>query len=44
VQRGPLLIYSARLHLAVLQVAEVLKQVEAMARETGGFLARRDDT
>jgi len=41
---GPMLVYTATLHLSVIQVADVSKQVEAMARETGGFLARRDDT
>lgn len=42
-QRGPMLVYTATLHLAVFQVAEASKQVEQMARDTGGFLARRDD-
>ena len=43
-QHGPMLIYTATINLAVFQVAEASKQVEQMARETGGFLARRDDT
>lgn len=43
-QRGPMLIYTATMNLAVFQVAEASKQVEQMARESGGFLARRDDT
>lgn len=44
VQRGPMLIYTATMNLAVFQVTEASKQVETMARESGGFLARRDDT
>ena len=44
VQHGPMLIYTATINLAVFQVAEASKQVETMAREAGGFLARRDDT
>jgi hypothetical protein len=43
-QRGPMLIYTATMNLAVFQVTEASKQVEVMAREAGGFLARRDDT
>ncbi len=43
-QRGPMLVYTATIHLGVFQVVEASKQVEQMARETGGFLARRDDT
>lgn len=39
-----MLIYTATMNLAVFQVAEASKQVETMARESGGFLARRDDT
>lgn len=42
-QHGPMLVYTATIHLAVFQVADASKQVEQMARETGGFLARRDD-
>ncbi|MEZ4300560.1 MAG: DUF4349 domain-containing protein [Polyangiaceae bacterium] len=42
-QRAPMLIYTASMNLAVFQVVEASKQVETMARETGGFLARRDD-
>jgi hypothetical protein len=42
--RAPMLVYTATMRLAVFQVAEASKQVEAMARESGGFLARRDDT
>lgn len=43
-QRGPMLIYTATMNMAVFQVAEASKQVEQMARDAGGFLARRDDT
>ena len=43
-QRGPMLIYTATMNMAVFQVAEASKQVEQMARDVGGFLARRDDT
>jgi hypothetical protein len=43
-QHGPMLIYTATINLAVFQVAEASRQVEIMAREAGGFLARRDDT
>lgn len=43
-QRGPMLVYTASLNLAVFQVAEASKEVETMARDAGGFLARRDDT
>lgn len=42
--RGPMLIYTATMNLAVFQVAEASKEVETMARDAGGFLARRDDT
>lgn len=42
--RAPMLIYTASMNLAVFQVAEASKQVETMARDAGGFLARRDDT
>jgi hypothetical protein len=43
-QRGPMLIYTATLNLAVFQVSEASHQVETMTREAGGFLSRRDDT
>lgn len=43
-QRGPMLIYTATMNMAVFQVVEASKQVEQMARDAGGFLARRDDT
>lgn len=42
-QRGPMLIYTATMNMAVFQVVEAAKQVETMALESGGFLARRDD-
>jgi hypothetical protein len=42
--RGPMLIYTATMNMAVFQVVEASKQVETMARDAGGFLARRDDT
>lgn len=42
--RSPLLIYTASMNLAVFQVADASKQVETMAKEAGGFLARRDDS
>ncbi len=38
-----LLIYEANLGIAVLHVVEIQDQVEAMARERGGFLATRTD-
>jgi RNAse (barnase) inhibitor barstar len=41
--RAPLLIYTAQIGMAVFQVTESLDRVEAIARELGGFLARRDD-
>ncbi len=43
-QQSPILIYTATMNMAVFQVSEASKQVEAMAREVGGFLARRDDS
>jgi Domain of unknown function (DUF4349) len=42
-QRAPILIYTASLALAVASVIDGLKEIEAMTREYGGFLARRDD-
>jgi hypothetical protein len=42
--RGPMLVYTAMLRLAVIQVAEASKEIERMARESGGWLSRRDDT
>jgi hypothetical protein len=43
VVRGPLLIYTAQITIAVFEVNASLGQVDALARELGGFLARRDD-
>jgi hypothetical protein len=44
VVRGPLLIYTAQITITVFEVNNSLGQVDALARELGGFLARRDDT
>lgn len=41
---GPLLIYEARLNLAVHEVRERMAQVIEVADNMGGFLARQDDT
>lgn len=41
---GPMLIYTAEFTLAIFEVDEGLKAVEKIARDLGGFLARRDDT
>jgi hypothetical protein len=41
--RAPLLVYTAQITVAVFEVAASLTQVEALGRELGGFLARRDD-
>jgi hypothetical protein len=43
VVRGPLLIYTAQITIAVFEVNASLGHVDALARELGGFLARRDD-
>lgn len=43
VMRGPLLIYTAQIVIAVFEVKASLGQVEALARELGGFMSRRDD-
>ncbi|XYH99947.1 DUF4349 domain-containing protein [Sorangium sp. So ce1128] len=40
---APLLIYTAQIGMAVFEVSASLGKVEALARELGGFLARRDD-
>jgi hypothetical protein len=39
--RAPLLVYTARLTLAVYEVVPGLRAVEAIARELGGFLSRQ---
>lgn len=41
--RAPMLIYTAQIAMAVFEVNESLNKVEGIARELGGFLARRDD-
>ncbi|MCC6554851.1 MAG: DUF4349 domain-containing protein [Polyangiaceae bacterium] len=41
--RAPLLIYTAQITMAVFEVNASLAKVEAIARDVGGFLARRDD-
>jgi hypothetical protein len=41
--RAPLLIYTAQVTMAVFEVNESLSKVEAIAKDLGGFLARRDD-
>jgi hypothetical protein len=44
VMRGPILIYTAQITMAVFEVNASLGQIEDLARELGGFLSRRDDT
>lgn len=41
--RAPMLIYTAQIAMAVFEVNESLSKVETLARELGGFLAKRDD-
>jgi hypothetical protein len=41
--RAPILIYTAQISMSVYQVTASLAKVEAIARELGGFLAKRDD-
>jgi Domain of unknown function (DUF4349) len=41
--RAPLLVYTAQISIAVFEVEASLGQVEALGRELGGFLARRED-
>lgn len=41
--RGPILIYTAQITMAVFEVQAALAQIEELAKELGGFLARRDD-
>lgn len=41
--RAPVLIYTAQITMAVFEVSASLARVEAIARELGGFLAKRDD-
>ncbi|WP_437487226.1 DUF4349 domain-containing protein [Sorangium sp. So ce1014] len=40
---APLLVYTAQIAMAVFEVGASLGKVEALARDLGGFLARRDD-
>ncbi|HOU92648.1 MAG TPA: DUF4349 domain-containing protein, partial [Polyangiaceae bacterium] len=41
---GPLLIYTARLSVAVFEASKSIDAVEALARQAGGYLVIRDDT
>ncbi len=41
--RAPMLIYTARVNMAVFEVKSSLAEVESLARSLGGFLARRND-
>jgi hypothetical protein len=41
--RAPILIYTAQISMAVFEVNASLSRVEAIGREMGGFLAKRDD-
>ena len=41
--RGPMLIYTARITMAVYEVNASLSRIEIIGRELGGFLAKRDD-
>lgn len=40
---GPLLIYTAQVHLAVFETAQAIDRAERLAKEAGGYLVRRDD-
>jgi len=40
---GPLLIYTAHVHLAVFEAAQAIDRAERLAKEAGGYLVRRDD-
>lgn len=40
---GPLLIYTAQVHLAVFEAAQAIDRAERLAKEAGGYLVRRDD-
>jgi hypothetical protein len=42
--RAPMLIYTANITMAVFEVNASLGRVEAIGKELGGFLAKRDDT
>jgi hypothetical protein len=41
--RGPLLIYTATIHLSVFEVEATQRTVVALAQELGGFLAQQND-
>ena len=41
--RAPMLVYTAQITMAVFEVNASLGRVEAIGRELGGFLAKRDD-
>jgi hypothetical protein len=41
---GPLLIYSANIQVAVFETKKAMDAAEKIARESGGYLVRRDDT
>lgn len=43
-KQGPMLIYTAEVTMASYEVAAQIDKIEALSRELGGFLARRDDT
>lgn len=43
VVRGPMLIYTAQITMAVFEVNASLAKVETIGRDLGGFLAKRDD-
>jgi hypothetical protein len=40
---GPMLIYTARLHLAVFEAKKAMDAAEKLARDSGGYLVRRND-
>jgi hypothetical protein len=43
-KQAPIIIYSAQLTMAVFEVENGLKRIEALGKEMGGFLAKREDT
>lgn len=43
VERRPMLIYDARVHLAVFEADRALDAAEAVARDAGGYLVHRSD-
>jgi hypothetical protein len=40
---GPMLIYTAKLHLAVFETRKAMDAAEKLARDSGGYLVRRND-